>query len=146
MYLRTAYGTSKTQDAREWQAQVFHRLSSDENQLKLKELRDNFDSKEHTYCVWICAVYPKSELLTKQGLISSKTQDCSNFEKALIDCFFLPKHHTQESPLGCPNLNIDDKFVTQLISSKGMAKDELSRAIIVDVEIKPMSELNVFEF
>lgn len=130
----TYYGNGfvKTSAAREWAMEVFHRLAGQEQ--KFKELREFFDPKKHAYHVTMIANYPKAQFYTKQGLLSSKTFDLTNCEKGLIDLFWLPKHALSASPLGCQNLQMDDKYITQLISRKRATEDS-EPSIEVEIEI-----------
>lgn len=140
-YIRTFNGVRKSVDATEWFRTLCFTLSRPEHQAKLAELRQHFDPKLHTFKVCLTTVYPASELLTKVGVISSKTQDLSNTEKSIIDVFFLPKFNAQPVPEGVPNLNADDKNITHLESRKTKAPDGVSRGLIVEIEITLLSEL-----
>jgi len=51
-------------------------------------------------------------------MLSSKAFDVSNMKKPLIDLIFLPKYFNQKPPYGAKNLNIDDKYITDLSSKK----------------------------
>lgn len=134
MYYKGNFG--KTAAAKDWTYKVFHALSTPENLKKLQELREIFDPKIHCHYVSMWAVYPEKELYTKSGGVSARTQDCSNWEKPLLDCFFLPKYFTEPAPYGCLNLNTDDRSVVQLVS----AKVEGDRALIVEVSIKAIKD------
>ncbi len=140
MYLRTFNGVSKTSKASDWTYEVFYQLGRPENQQAMQELRDHFDPKKHTYHVHIIAAYPKAELYTKDGLISAKTQDCTNFEKPIVDCIFLPKYHTEVPPQGCPNLNTDDRDVVSSTGEKALSVSG-RRGLIVDIEIKELAQV-----
>lgn len=99
--------------AKEWFENFYHNLNLPKNQAGLSELRNAFDASVHSFKLSIIYYVPESELYNKQGLLSSKTFDLSNIEKSIVDAFFLPKNNDR-----APNLNLDDKFLTQLMSRK----------------------------
>lgn len=109
---------TKTREYFDWSAQVFHQLSSTVNQEKLKELRDLFDESKHSFKISIKVVYPKDQFITKQNILSSRSIDCSNFEKLLVDLFFDKQFFDRPHPRGCPNINQNDKHIVALYSSK----------------------------
>lgn len=139
MYYKGNFG--KTAAAKDWCYQVFHALSTEENQKKLHGLRESFDPKKHCHYVSMWAVYPEKEFQTKSGGISARTQDCSNFEKPLLDCFFLPKYFTEPAPYGCKNLNTDDRSVVSLNSYKKAGE----RALVVEIEVRELSNLEAYQ-
>ena len=113
----------KTIEAQEWSCSVLVALALKENKKKLKELRQYFDPKKHVYKVDLTFFYPKHVLHKKEGGISARAHDLSNVEKPLIDLVFLPMFYDRPSPYGAKNLNIDDKYVTDLRSRKRVGKD-----------------------
>jgi Endodeoxyribonuclease RusA len=128
-YHRTHHGVVKTQDARDWTYTIFHILSATENQEKLKELREFFDPSKHVFRVEIKALYPRAKLWRKGGGISAKSIDITNFEKSIVDIFWLPRNFQM-----CSNLNADDKYITEMRSSKVASEDDTS-SIEVEIEI-----------
>lgn len=104
---------------KQWTKQVFMLLSAPEPQLALKDLREHFKSKEHVFLVRLTMYYPN--LITKDGRISSHSDDLSNTEKPLIDLLFLPKYNAEKLPYGVPNICADDKHILQLTSRKRYA-------------------------
>ena len=113
----------KTIEAQEWSCSVLVALALKENKKKLKELRQYFDPKKHVYKVDLTFFYPKHVLFRKDGGISARAHDLSNVEKPLIDLVFLPMFYDRPSPYGAKNLNIDDKYITDLRSRKRVGKD-----------------------
>ena len=113
----------KTIEAQEWSCSVLVALALKENKKKLKELRQYFDPKKHVYKVDLTFFYPKHVLHKKEGGISARAHDLSNVEKPLIDLIFLPMFYDRPSPYGAKNLNIADKYVTDLRSRKRTGKD-----------------------
>ena len=126
----------KTIEAQEWSASVLVALALKENKKKLKELRQHFDPMKHVYKVDLTFFYPKHILHTKEGPISNRAHDLSNVEKPLIDLIFLPAFYDRPSPYGAKNLNIDDKYVTHLVSKKVVGK---SFKIKVSIKIKDLN-------
>jgi len=106
----------RSADARNWARSVFTELNKSGNKAQLKKFRDSFDPKLHTIGIKLACYY--ENFTTKAGIISSKTNDCSNVEKPIIDLLFDEKYYGRSCPEGCENLNINDKFITELISSK----------------------------
>ena len=113
----------KTIEAQEWSCSVLVALALKENKKKLKELRQYFDPQKHVYKVDLTFFYPKHVLYKKDGAISARAHDLSNVEKPLIDLVFLPMFYDRPSPYGAKNLNIDDKYITDLRSRKSVGKD-----------------------
>jgi hypothetical protein len=113
----------KTIEAQEWSCSVLVALALKENKKKLKELRQHFDPLKHIYKVDLTFFYPKHVLFRKDGGISARAHDLSNVEKPLIDLVFLPMFYDRPSPYGAKNLNIDDKYITDLRSRKRVGKD-----------------------
>ena len=125
----------KTQSYKEWSMQVFHRLSTEENLQALQDLREFFDPKIHSYSINLKFYYPSDILYTKKGSLSARAHDISNIEKPLIDLLFLPVYHNKPAPYGCPNLNIDDKFISEM-SSKKLSAD--AHKIEIELQIIPI--------
>ena len=113
----------KTIEAQEWSCSVLVALALKENKKKIKELRQYFDPKKHVYKVDLTFFYTKHVLHKKEGGISARAHDLSNVEKPLIDLIFLPMFYDRPSPYGAKNLNIDDKYITDLRSRKRVGKD-----------------------
>ena len=125
----------KTTEAREWSCTVFDVLAQSENQEKLANLRDFFDKARHQISIELIAYYPEALYYTKKGDLSSRTFDISNWEKPLIDLIFLPKYMEQPVPYGCPNLNADDRYLTEMKSSKKPAEQH---KIYIKIQIQSL--------
>ena len=117
-YYGTGAGFTKTSKARKWTHEVFFQLDQEENRQAMKELREAFDPDVHCYKVNLTAYYPRSEMYTREGRVSARTHDLTNWEKAIVDCIFLSAHFDRSVPDGCQNLNTDDKYIVDLSSSK----------------------------
>jgi len=129
----------KTREAIEWSYNVHNLLNRDQDQEKLKRLRNTFDPKSHYYTVEIWAAMPS--FFTKKGNISSRTHDVTNFEKPLLDLLTDPKYYNIEPPAGCQNLNVNDKIFCDLISKKRPSKDGQAR-LIITIGIKDLKDLD----
>jgi len=123
----------KTIEAQEWSCSVLVALASKENKKKLKALREHFDPTHHVYKVELTFFYPKHVLHRKDGQISGRAHDLSNVEKPLVDLLFLPAFYDRYS---CKNLNVDDKFITHLVSKKCVGK---SFKIKINIYIKDLN-------
>ncbi|MBV6514162.1 MAG: hypothetical protein FMNOHCHN_03752 [Ignavibacteriaceae bacterium] len=114
----------KTSEARNWSYNIFHNLNNVEVQQYLTELRSFFNPDLHVYNLHLVAYYPSHVFTTKDGRISGKTMDVTNWEKPLVDLLFLPKYFSEPPPYGCHNLNVDDRFLTKVLSEKRQSPDD----------------------
>jgi hypothetical protein len=80
-----------TPEAKNWIDTVAHLLSSPQNAQALKDLRDAFDPALHAYQIQIKCYIPNEIYYTKEGKLSRRSFDVSNFEKPLVDIIFLEK-------------------------------------------------------
>ena len=128
----------KTIEAKEWSCSVLVALALKENRKKLKELRQFFDPKEHVYHIDLTFFYPKHILYTKDGPISARAHDLTNVEKPLVDLIFLPVYYDRPSPYGAKNLNIDDKYITKVVSQKKPTSGSKPK-IKVSIRIKDLN-------
>ena len=117
-YYGTGSGFTKTAKARKWTHEAFFQLDKEDNKKAMADLREHFNPDLHCYRVELTAYYPKSEMYTRQGRVSARTHDLTNWEKAIVDCIFLPAHFERSVPDGCENLNADDKYIVDLSSRK----------------------------
>lgn len=117
-------GRQKTQKYYDWSFSLFSRLQHENIQAGLDPFRTTFDPAKHGFVLRLTAYYPKAYFFNRQGHISARTMDLSNWEKPLIDCLFLPKHHKNEPPYGSPNMNADDRYIMSVSSNKRWADTE----------------------
>ena len=127
-----------TQDAHDWLDKVFISLNTDENQISLADIRAVFDPNKHVFCVNLSATYPPDVFFTKAGQVSARTIDTTNWEKPLIDCIFLKKYHVEPVPRGAPNLNTDDRYITEMRSSKRIGNEH---SLQVEISVCPKPSL-----
>jgi Holliday junction resolvase RusA-like endonuclease len=128
------YGDARTQktEFKEWTYQMFHELSSTANLSAMQELRQAFDPNKHAFKVRITVYYPADIYKTKEGRISGRTMDLSNFEKPLMDLLFDKKFFERPHPYGVQNINTNDSYVTELHSYK---KAGTEHRIKIDITI-----------
>ncbi len=119
---------------KDWANQFFHKIDTEENIQALEELREGFIEATDAYIVHIETYVPKSILYTKTGKLSARDFDRSNIEKPIIDLLFFPKYFKLDSPFGCKNLNIDDRYISE-ISSKKKASSNEGFEIKITIEI-----------
>lgn len=129
----------KTADYRDWELAAIEALNRKEVQAELAKIRSNFDENKHSLFIKFNFQFPATTLLNKQGLISSRAEDLSNIEKTLLDVLCLPKFFVQSPPHGYPNLNIDDKHVLRLVSSKTISPtNKYQTKVSITLIRKPM--------
>lgn len=126
-------GKRKTRECRDWEITVFNALNTPEYLASMALLRQDFDPKKHAFKIELTCCYPASYFRTKDGNISSKTQDITNWEKPLVDLIFLDKYSLSPSPFGIENIQIDDKFIVEMLSKK-VAYDGANTMLLVSVE------------
>lgn len=127
----------KRPEALQWGYRVMHLMSDDKIASKLEKLRKHFDPSKHQYHVHLVFKYPKNLLYKADGSLSARAHDLSNIEKLLVDHLFLPVYFNKETPYGCKNLNVDDKYITKLVSEKTASHDEV-HAIDITIRIRPL--------
>lgn len=115
---------TKTTEVRQWAAQIFHQLNTPENLEKMKQIRETFDDSRHAITVETCAIYPRSKFITEAGILSSRTIDLTNWEKVLTDLFFDKQYFDKQHPYGVKNINVNDKHIVELKSSKKFHESE----------------------
>jgi hypothetical protein len=125
---------------KDWRNDIFDCLAATEVIEELSELREAFSTKEHRYEFEIIHYYPREVIFTKEEVLSSRAFDVSNVEKPLIDILTLPKYFKMEEPYKVHNLNIDDKFISDLISRKRASEDGEYR-IKIRVRILPLKDI-----
>lgn len=97
-------------EAQDWFRTATHVLNRPENSAGLKELREAFKPNKHAYFFHIRAFIPKEFYYTKEGKLSRRSFDVSNFEKSILDVFCLDKY--------AGNLQTDDCVVKGQTSIK----------------------------
>lgn len=130
----------KTQEYKSWEQSVLNYMRAAEPQAALKKIREAFVDGQHGFVVRFTFNFPSKILFNQQGSISSRAEDLSNVEKPLLDLIFLPKIHVQPFPMGCKNVNVDDKCVLRLTSTKRVSPtDNYSVQISIGlVKIRPV--------
>ena len=109
----------RTIQCRKWGDSILRQLQAPDIKESLQRLHG---ANPSTLSVSLEFSYPRSKLYTKSSKytqISKFSMDLSNIEKLLIDLIFDKRYNEREldgKPLS--NLNLDDKIITKLISSK----------------------------
>ncbi len=103
----------KSAEYKEWATRVLHLLSEEKG---LVDLAAQFDDSKHAFAVSVIVEYPQHIFYNKAGAISSKTVDCTNVGKPLIDLIF------------GDTMEINDKYITHYSESK--RPGALSRLVI----------------
>ena len=120
----------KSGDAKEWTYLAYSELNKWGSDIK--ELRELFDDKKHGYGVNLEWYFTRDKLITKKGVLSSRAHDLSNVEKNIIDVLFLPSNASF-----CENLNIDDRYLIELKSSKKVSPHSFP-FLLLTVDILPI--------
>lgn len=123
------YKRSKTRTAqcREWGDNILNQLQNPLIQTMFKSMQAVMP-KYPLIGVMLEFQSPVDVLYTKQGGVSRRSMDLTNIEKLLIDLIFDSRFHDR----GTPNLNIDDKYIVDLHSSKRESPDE-DFHILIDI-------------
>jgi Holliday junction resolvase RusA-like endonuclease len=93
----------KTPEYKDWATKVLYMLDEHKALVDMGKQHSELGGEFH---VEISATFPPHVYRNQQGAISSKTIDCSNFEKPLIDIIFDKCMH------------VNDKYISRLVSSK----------------------------
>ena len=124
----TYYGNKlhgMTAEAKDWFSTVLHVLSKAENKKALSELREAFKPLKNAYAFQIKVFTPENLYYTKDGKLSRRSVDVSNFEKSILDVFCLEKYPN--------NLQTDDCVVKSCHSTKLPSPDGQWR---IDITIR----------
>ena len=125
-----------TKECRQWRENFLLQLQNPKIQKLMAKIRKQFDSQKHSLSVCYHFYYPKSILLTKSGTISKRSMDLTNIEKLVQDNIFEERYNGRViHDTTITNLNIDDKYITKLHSSKNLGK---SYQVLVEIEILPI--------
>lgn len=130
----------KTADYKDWELAAFNSLNNGFVQKELERFRTDFNPEQHVVEARLVAHYPANILFNQKGLISSKAEDITNWEKVLVDIIFLPKHFVQPFPSGVKNLNCDDKLLVKLVSEKAVSTGN-THHILVQLQLKALSSI-----
>lgn len=120
MYYRSR--AIKTKDARAWEEQI---LSLLQEHTALLDMAEIWRKSGGIFQIAICDIYPEHKFYNKQGQISSKTFDCDNILKPLIDLIF-GKY-----------MNINDKHITKVTGVKAIGA---SKYLSIFVELLPVQQ------
>jgi hypothetical protein len=105
---------------KKWIAELCRQLNHPINKAAMSELRLAFDPSKHCFTVFVDYYTPK--FFNKDKQISAQSMDVGNITKTLLDVVFTPNFNGTGA-YQCDNLNVDDKFITMLVTKKSPAKD-----------------------
>ena len=114
----------RTQECRDWGDQILIQLQSYTEQFE--SLRKAFKTSKHAISVNIIHYMPDHIMYNKKGEVSAFSQDLTNVEKMLVDLVFDARYNgrmvfDQE----IKNLDINDKYIINLVSKKRAASEYL---------------------
>lgn len=124
-YLKSFNGKSatkiRTKECREWGDRVLFQLKSLSDSMK--EFREAFDEKLHAITIELHFYIPAAKFYTKAGHISIGSSDVTNIEKMLVDLIFDARFNGRsQDGVSIENVNVNDKFIVRMISSKNPSK------------------------
>lgn len=106
--MQTRDARFKTAAYKDWSTKVLYYLGQIE---QLQQMAEVAKKAPCTFFIQIVAYYPANIFWNKKGEISSKTVDCSNFSKPILDLIF-------DDTMG-----LNDKLVTSLKEEKRAGSD-----------------------
>ena len=122
----------RTRECRLWGDNILRQIQAPHIMTALQKIHD---IRPNSLSVELIFSYPKSKLFTKSSnyeKISKFSMDLSNIEKLLIDLIFDKRYNDRlldNKPLS--NLNLDDKIITKLTSSKVVNENDLQQIQII---------------
>ena len=130
-----------TQDDRKWRSHFLIQLQDPHIQADLAKINKVFDPTIHSLSVSYRFCFPSNKLLTKKGTISARSSDLTNIEKLVQDNIFDHRFNGREiEDQIVQNLDIDDKFITQLQSYKVLSPVKNQFLIQGGIEILSLEE------
>lgn len=113
------YNKTLNKKAREYRSDLLHQLTAHRAAMDL--FSSQFDKNRHAIACSIAFMMPKDQYIAKSSdEISHRSGDIDNNNKLMLDFIFNEKYYGK--PMGTYtsyNLNIDDKFIVALNTSKG---------------------------
>lgn len=91
---------------KDWATKVVAYIEECEQYKELMDIAQDHKLNGGIFDIEIEAVYPHYEFYNKQGSVSSKTIDVTNFEKPLIDIIF------------GQIMDVNDKYIVNMVSCK----------------------------
>jgi hypothetical protein len=139
-YLKSYSGKSatkiRTKECREWGDRVIDQLQKYKKEMEL--FRDGFNEKQHALHIELDFCIPVSKFYTKTGHISIASSDITNIEKLLVDLLFDERFNGRSlNSQIVENININDKFITKMVSSKSPSNREYKICIKIQKVLKP---------
>lgn len=111
----------RTKECREWGDRVLFQLQHMAGLMQ--QFREAFDEKLHAISIELHFFIPTAKFYTKAGHISIGSSDITNIEKMLVDLIFDARFHGrhQDGKI-IENINVNDKFIVRMVSSKNPSK------------------------
>ena len=107
-------GHGKTQAALEWSYNVLGQIHNYGDELAVL----NSAQKAANCGIFLHLKFSIPKLRAKSGQISKLSVDITNGEKSIADLLMLPKYHGDNVPYTARNLNLDDCWITFMVSQK----------------------------
>jgi Holliday junction resolvase RusA-like endonuclease len=140
---RSHYRFSKnlTERARKYREAFWSELNKGANLNALKRIRGEFDPNKHELRVKYVFHLVKDKFFTKKGMISARSPDLDNCIKLIQDFLFNKRYAKKHlDKLGFCNIEIDDRFITEINMKKVPTNEE--PFIEIQVEIHPLKFVN----
>lgn len=140
-YLKSFRGKSatkiRTRECRDWGDRVIAQLQDKTEDMKL--FREAFNDKMHALHISLAFYIPEGKFYTKAGHISIASCDITNIEKLLVDILFDERFNGRTLDDGTKVFNIDlnDKFITRMVSEKNPSNKDYYIDIVVERVDKP---------
>lgn len=127
-----------TEKARTWRSNILLQLSEPLLKARLAFFRSKFDPLDHCLAINYSFLLPPNILFNSKGEISSRSMDLTNIEKLLQDSIFESRYNGRviEGKI-ISNLDLNDKYITQLTSSKEPSWDSVYR-ITITISVTPL--------
>lgn len=120
----------RTRECRAWGDDILIQLQR--YQKEMTAFRDNFDIATNAIQISLRFLIPEGYYYTNLGTISMRSKDLTNIEKLLVDLIFDERFHLRSvGDIKVQNLNINDKLIVDLYSSKRPTRSEFR----IEVEI-----------
>lgn len=122
----------RTKECRDWGDGILLEIQPQKEEMIA--FQKQFNEKLHALRINLVFGVPKEKFFTKAGHISIASCDITNIEKLLVDVIFDERFNGRALSGGLvSNLNINDKFIVQMVSTKVPSNDGYYIQIDVDM-------------
>lgn len=137
-YYLKGNGKVRTAECRQWGDAVLGQLQSYRDEMR--QFTAEYDRSKEAVTVNILFKIPTNKYYTYEKTISSRSTDLTNVEKLLVDLIFDARFFGRTvNGQKIINLNINDKDIVDLVSSKRPSY-KYNIQIIIDKILLPVSE------